>query len=129
MHYVIFIWLITPLIIPLALLAIGIVNLYKKVKFTEIIIKLAAAFLLYFLATFVILAFGFSHFFSLLNHSAHVNAGEPFTTQHIINASLVIFGYACFGLFLCRFVKRDLTNSLRLITGNSEKLQSIFEAK
>ena len=123
MDFVIIIWLITALVIPLALLMIGVINFIKKAGITEILIKLSIAFFLYLLITLAILIFAFSNIFALLNVAGDSIPPdpEPFKTNHIAVASLIVFGYACFGLALCWFVKRDLMKSLSFITGNNKK--------
>lgn len=126
MEFIVIIGFITALVIPLALLIIGIFNFTKKVKISEILIKLAIAFFLYLLVTLTLLAIAFSNIFSLVNNAAHVNDPEPFKTYHLVIASLIVIAYAAFGLFLCWFMKRDLMKSLWFITGKNEKPQSVF---
>lgn len=131
MEFIIIIWLIFALAVPPALLIIGIINFAKKAGIAEILFKLSIAFFLYFLITFIILIFAFSNIFALINRAADAvpPLSNPFETEHIVIASLIILGYACFGLVLCWFVKRDLMKSLSFITGNNKKLQSIFDAE
>lgn len=131
MDFVIIIWLVTAVALPLAIFAIAIINFTKKVAVKEILIKLSIAFFLYFLATFAVVIFGLSNIFTLLNIAGDSIPPdpEPFKTQHIVVGSLIVFGYALCGAFLCWFVKRDLQNSLRFITGNNKKLQSVFDTE
>ncbi|MCU1291065.1 MAG: hypothetical protein JWN60_3294 [Acidobacteria bacterium] len=128
-EYVPFIWFLTAILIPVALLIIGVVNLFKKVHFVEVLGKLLVALFLYVPATI----FGLTYIVGLINMIADARVttidgvrGDPALD---FTSCAVVFGYAVYGLFLCWFVNKDLLETLSFITRSKQTTQSIFDAK
>jgi hypothetical protein len=128
-EYIPIIWFLQAVLLPTALVIIGIVSLFKKVHIAEVLAKLFLAFLFYTPATF----FAFFYITSLINSIGHKKGttinGVRLIPELDFTSYALVFEYAIFGLFLCWFVKRDFKNSLNFITGNNEKVQSVFDGE
>ena len=94
-------------------------------RLVEIIVKLIIAFSLYFFFTFAITILFIAYIASLINANADAMPPMPMT-EPVIISSIAIFVYACLGLFLCWFVKRDLGDTLAIFTGKPEKIPTFF---
>jgi hypothetical protein len=104
----------------------GIIDFVRKVEPLEIVIKLTISFTLYLAVSGAVFLFGLISIFVLNNDAAHSNDPEVFKSKHLVIGFLIILAYLAFGLFLGWFARRDLVNTLREITGNNKKLQSVF---
>jgi hypothetical protein len=123
------VWFLSAIFIPIALLIIGIISLFKKVRFAEVLGKLLVALLLYIPATI----FGLTYTVSLINSIDHARGttingvrGDPVLD---FTSCAVVFGYGIYGLFLCWFVNKDLSETLSLITRSKQTTQSILDTK
>lgn len=125
------IWITLILFTPLMILVFGVINFIKKERLVEILAKSFIAFVLYLSATTV--AFISLLIIALSSGSPVPSLNEPpssfeksfFETESF--AIIVVMSiYTSFGIFLIWFVKRDLGNSLSLITGKTEKMPTLF---
>jgi hypothetical protein len=129
MDIVIAVFLILAALIPIILSIYAVIDFVRKVEPLEVNIKLAISFTLYLLVSGAILLFGIVSIFVLSNDAAHNNDPEVFKSNHLVISSSITLAYLGFGLFLSWFARRDLVKTLREITGNDKKLQSIFNTE
>lgn len=130
MEVITVIGLIVVILIPILILAIGIYNFFRKESSKEILVKSAISFFLYFIFTFALTIFFMAYVYSMGNAIGHLSSetseGSSLVNELRIVSSLVIFTYFSLGIGLCWFAKRNLSNSLSLIVGKSEKMPTLL---
>ena len=121
---------IIVLLIPILILAIGIYNFFHKENIKEIFVKSVISLFFYFLFTFALVIFFMVYVYSMGNAIGHLSSetseGSSLVNELRIVSSLVIFTYFGLGIGLCWFAKRNLSNSLSLIVGKSEKMPTLL---
>jgi hypothetical protein len=112
--------------LPVAFLVTGYVAYTGGVKTSEIIAKLALAFLVYSLVTFVISWFMFILIFAGANSKP---VGQVLDWRGKVFYSALVFTYGVTGWFVCSFVNGGFIKPWMIFNYTSNKTQSIFDEK